>query len=90
MICCGQFITKIAKRKSLLSEEVLNSLSAPIYCRSLDTTTLKELIHYEGKLILEVPEPGVPRVAIPRPPRASIQDLYEMMGSMSYRSYHWD
>ncbi|GJV92288.1 hypothetical protein Tco_1540101 [Tanacetum coccineum] len=40
MICCGQFITKIAKRKNLLSEELLNSFSAPIYCRALDTTTL--------------------------------------------------
>ncbi|GJY64308.1 hypothetical protein Tco_0465768 [Tanacetum coccineum] len=45
--------------------------------------------------------PGVPRVGIPRPPRALIQDLYERMGNMeirqgaiermSYRqSYHWD
>ncbi|GKD87970.1 hypothetical protein Tco_1359124, partial [Tanacetum coccineum] len=30
MICYGQFITKIFKRKNLLSKEVLNSLSAPI------------------------------------------------------------
>ncbi|GJW30578.1 hypothetical protein Tco_0047453 [Tanacetum coccineum] len=49
-ICCGQFITKIAKRKNLLFEE--------------------------GRLIPEAPEPGVPRVSIPRPPRASMQDLY--------------
>ncbi|GJQ97327.1 hypothetical protein Tco_0008466 [Tanacetum coccineum] len=67
MICCGQFITKIAKRKNLLSQEVLNSLSAPIYCRALDTTILRELIDSEGRLILEASEPGVPRVAIPRP-----------------------
>ncbi|GJR70571.1 retrotransposon ORF1 [Tanacetum coccineum] len=48
-------------------------------------------------LIPKVLEPGVPRVAIPRPPRASTQDLYERMGSMeipqgaiermSYRQY---
>ncbi|GJZ53846.1 hypothetical protein Tco_0608731 [Tanacetum coccineum] len=82
MICCGQFITKIAKRKNLLSDEVLNSLSALIYYRALDTTTLRELIDSKGRLIPEVPEPGVPRVAIPRPPRASMQDLYERMGSM--------
>ncbi|GJY49937.1 hypothetical protein Tco_0439893 [Tanacetum coccineum] len=67
----------------------------------LDTTTLRELIDSEGRLIPEVPEPGVPRVAIPRPPRASMQDLYDRMGSMeirqgaiermSYRqSCHWD
>ncbi|GKE45940.1 hypothetical protein Tco_1473224, partial [Tanacetum coccineum] len=94
-------ITRIAKRKNLLSKEVLNSLSAPIYYRDLDTTTLKELIDSKGRLIPEVPKRGVPRVAIPRPLRASMQDLYERMGNMqirqgaiermSYRqSYHWD
>ncbi|GKA02710.1 hypothetical protein Tco_0675491 [Tanacetum coccineum] len=66
-----------------------------------DTTTPREFIDSDGRLIPEVPEPGVPRVAIPRPPRASMQDLYDSMGSikirqgpierMSYRqSYHWD
>ncbi|GJR37908.1 ribonuclease H-like domain-containing protein [Tanacetum coccineum] len=29
--------------------------------------------------------PGVPRVGIPRPPRASMQDLYDRMGSMEIR-----
>nr|GFA40636.1 hypothetical protein [Tanacetum cinerariifolium] len=82
MICCGQFITKIAKRRNLLSEEVINGLNALIYCRDLDTNTLKELIESEGRLMLEAPKPGVPRVAIPRPSRASMQDLYERMGSM--------
>ncbi|GJX76682.1 hypothetical protein Tco_0323493 [Tanacetum coccineum] len=85
MIYCGQFITKIVRRKNLLTEEVLNSLSTLIYCRALDTTTLRELIDSEGRLIPEAPEPGVPRVAIPRPPRASMQDLYERMGSMEIR-----
>ncbi|GJR43141.1 hypothetical protein Tco_1311244 [Tanacetum coccineum] len=67
----------------------------------LDTTTLRELIDSEGRLIPEDPQPVVPRVAISRPPRASMQDLYERMGSieihqgaierMAYRqSYHWD
>ncbi|GJY21358.1 putative reverse transcriptase, RNA-dependent DNA polymerase [Tanacetum coccineum] len=72
MICCGQFITKIAKRKNLLFKEVLNSLSASIYYRSLDTTTLRELIDYEGRLIHEAPKLGVPGVAIPRPLRESM------------------
>nr|GEU90994.1 hypothetical protein [Tanacetum cinerariifolium] len=65
-ICCGQFITKLARKSRVLSDE-----------------------------------PGVPRVGIPRPLRASMQDLYERMGNMkirqgatermSYRqSYHWD
>ncbi|GKE63446.1 hypothetical protein Tco_1513813 [Tanacetum coccineum] len=101
MICYGQFITKISKRKNLLSGEVLNSLSAPIHYRALDTTTLRELIDSEGRLVLEAPEPGVPRVTIPRSTRASMQDLYERMGSMEihqgaiermyYRQYYqWD
>nr|GEX02549.1 hypothetical protein [Tanacetum cinerariifolium] len=38
----------------------------------LDSTTLRDLIDSEGKLIPEDPQPGVPRVGIPRPPRASM------------------
>nr|GEV76747.1 hypothetical protein [Tanacetum cinerariifolium] len=49
----------------------------------------------------EDPKPRVPRVGIPIPPRASMQDLYDMMGMMEihqeaiehmkYRqSYYWD
>ncbi|GKC24268.1 hypothetical protein Tco_1026418, partial [Tanacetum coccineum] len=66
LICCGQFITKLARKARVLSDEVLRSLSAPIYCRDLDTTTLRELINSEGKLILEAPQPDIPRVVIPR------------------------
>ncbi|GKA86076.1 hypothetical protein Tco_0807787 [Tanacetum coccineum] len=84
-ICCGQFITKIARKSRVLTDVVLRSLSAPIYCRDLDTTTLRELIDSEGRLIPEDPQPGVPRVGIPRPPRASMQDLYDKMGSMEIR-----
>ncbi|GKC97306.1 hypothetical protein Tco_1167581 [Tanacetum coccineum] len=100
-ICCGQFITKLARKSRVLSDEALRSLSAPIYCRYLVTITLRELIDSEGRLIPEDPQPGVPRVSIPRPHRASIQDLYDRMGSieirqeaierMKYRqTYHWD
>nr|GEU43812.1 hypothetical protein [Tanacetum cinerariifolium] len=89
-ICFGQFISKLARKARVLSDEVLRSLSA-----------LKELIDPEGRLILEDPQPRVPRVGIPRPPRASMQDLYDRMGSMEIRqeaiermeyrqSYHWD
>ncbi|GJS12084.1 hypothetical protein Tco_0368880 [Tanacetum coccineum] len=100
-ICCRQFITQIARKARVLSDVVIRSLSAPIYCRDLDTITLRELIDSKGRLIPEDPQPGVPRVAIPRPPRASMQDLYDRMGSMEIRqeaiermeyrqSYHWD
>ncbi|GJX86612.1 hypothetical protein Tco_0337386 [Tanacetum coccineum] len=77
-ICCGQFIMKIARKARVLTDVVLSSLSAPIYCRYLDTTTLRELIDSKDKLIPEDPQPSVPRVGIPRPPRASMQDLYDM------------
>ncbi|GJU29034.1 hypothetical protein Tco_1172623, partial [Tanacetum coccineum] len=53
--------------------------------RDLDTTTLRELIDSEGRLIPEDPQPDVPRVGIPRPPRASMHDLYDRMGSMELR-----
>ncbi|GJY14793.1 hypothetical protein Tco_0385215 [Tanacetum coccineum] len=67
----------------------------------LDTITLRELIDSEGRLILEDPQPGVLRVGIPRPPRASMQDLYDKMGRIELRqeaikrmeygqSYHCD
>ncbi|GKE49728.1 hypothetical protein Tco_1480986, partial [Tanacetum coccineum] len=66
----------------LLTNVVLKSLSALIYGRDLDTTKLRDLIDSEGRLILEDPQPGVPRVGIPRPPRALMQNLYERMGNM--------
>ncbi|GKD63799.1 hypothetical protein Tco_1305907 [Tanacetum coccineum] len=39
---------------------------------NLDTITLSELIDFEGRLILEDPQSGIPRVSIPRPLRASM------------------
>ncbi|GKD66403.1 hypothetical protein Tco_1308511 [Tanacetum coccineum] len=58
MICCGQFVTKIAKTLGILTDEVLDGLSAPTYCRALDVNTLKELIGTNGRLIAEDPTPG--------------------------------
>ncbi|GJT52950.1 hypothetical protein Tco_0988004 [Tanacetum coccineum] len=95
------FISKLARKCKVLTEDVVRSLSALTYCKDLDTTTLRDLIDSDGKLIPEDPQPGVPRVGIPRPPRASMQDLYDRMGRMEIRqdaiermeyrqSYHWD
>ncbi|GKF70832.1 hypothetical protein Tco_0203889, partial [Tanacetum coccineum] len=61
-----QFFTKLAKKARVLSDEVIRSLSAPIYHGDLDTTTLRELIDYEDRVILEDPQLNVPRVAILR------------------------
>nr|GFA80442.1 hypothetical protein [Tanacetum cinerariifolium] len=74
------FISKLARKCRVLTKDMVRSLSALIYCRDLDTTTLRDLINFDGKLILGDPQPGVPRVGIPRPPRASMQDLYDRMG----------
>nr|GEZ70818.1 hypothetical protein [Tanacetum cinerariifolium] len=87
-------------QNGVLTEEVVRSLSALIYCRDLDKITLRDLINSDG-LIPEDPQPGVPRVGIPRPPRASMQDLYDKMGPMDIhqdviekieysQSYYWD
>nr|GEU98841.1 hypothetical protein [Tanacetum cinerariifolium] len=84
-ICCGQFISKLARKYRVLTEDVVRSLSASVYCRDLDSTSLRDLIDSEGKLIPEDPQPGVPRVGIHMPPRASMQDLYDKMGRMEIR-----
>nr|GEV96909.1 hypothetical protein [Tanacetum cinerariifolium] len=48
----------------------------------LDATILQELIGSNGRLIAEDPAPGFPRFFMPRPPRSTMQDLYERIGSM--------
>ncbi|GKC33183.1 hypothetical protein Tco_1040477 [Tanacetum coccineum] len=59
-------------QNGVLTKDVVRSLSALIYCRDLDMITLRDLIDSEGKLIPEDPQPGVPRVGIPRTSRASM------------------
>ncbi|GKE57470.1 hypothetical protein Tco_1496655 [Tanacetum coccineum] len=54
-ICYGQFISKIARKCRVLTEDVVRSLSALIYYRDLDTITLRDLIDSKGKLIPEDP-----------------------------------
>ncbi|GJT48550.1 hypothetical protein Tco_0974707 [Tanacetum coccineum] len=103
-ICYGQFIRKIAKKSRVLTDEIIYSLSTPVYYRDLDRTTLRELIDSEDRLIPDIPVDDVQRVAAQRASRVqrdSMQDLYERMGSMEIRqeaiermeyrqSYHWD
>ncbi|GJY53691.1 hypothetical protein Tco_0445355 [Tanacetum coccineum] len=76
---------RMARKMILLTDEVLDGLSALIYCRSLDATTLRELIGSNGRLITEDPALGVPRVAMPTPPSPTMQDLYDRMGRMEIR-----
>ncbi|GJW91858.1 hypothetical protein Tco_0169411 [Tanacetum coccineum] len=67
-ICCGQFITKIAKKSRVLTDETIHSLSTPVYCRYLDMTTLRELIDSEDSLIPDIPVDDVQRVSAQRAP----------------------
>ncbi|GJW93828.1 DNA-directed DNA polymerase [Tanacetum coccineum] len=53
MVCYGRFVTKIAKRLGILTDEVLDGLSAPTYYRALDIFPLKELTGPNGRLIAE-------------------------------------
>ncbi|GKB63219.1 gag protease polyprotein [Tanacetum coccineum] len=68
-ICCGQFISKIARKSRVLTEEIIRSLSTLVYCRDLDRTTLRELIDSYDRLILDIPVDDVQRVATQRAPR---------------------
>ncbi|GJX17285.1 hypothetical protein Tco_0218117 [Tanacetum coccineum] len=65
-------LTLLEFARRVLTKDVERSLSAPVYYRDLDSTTLRDLIDSDGKLIQEDPQLGVPRVGIPRPLRASM------------------
>ncbi|GKC52170.1 hypothetical protein Tco_1074915 [Tanacetum coccineum] len=63
--------------------------------RPLDATTLSELIGSNGRLVDEDPAPGVPRVAMPRPPRPTMMGNMEIHQGVLERmprrkSYHFD
>ncbi|GJZ88335.1 hypothetical protein Tco_0660117 [Tanacetum coccineum] len=82
------FISKIARKSRVLTDETIRTLSTLVYCRDLDRTTLRELIDSEDRLIPNIPVDDVSRVAAQRAlrvQRASMQDLYERMGSMEIR-----
>nr|GEZ87054.1 hypothetical protein [Tanacetum cinerariifolium] len=62
-ICCGQFISKIARKSKVLTEEIVRTLSTPVYYRDLDRTTLRKLIDSEDRLIPDILVDDVSRVA---------------------------
>ncbi|GJW87079.1 hypothetical protein Tco_0162419 [Tanacetum coccineum] len=71
-----KFISKIARKSRVLTDDVVRSLSAPIYCRDLDTTPLRDLIDSEGTLY----DFG-----------GGMEIRQEAIEQMEYRqSYHWD
>ncbi|GJR50354.1 hypothetical protein Tco_1400875 [Tanacetum coccineum] len=80
-----KFMTSIAKRLGILSDEVLNELKAPTYCRTLDASILRELIGSNGRLIPKEIAPSIPRVVTPRAPRPTTSDLYDMISQLETR-----
>nr|GEX10702.1 hypothetical protein [Tanacetum cinerariifolium] len=85
LTCCGQFVTRIAKRLGKLSDEVLNGLSAPTYYRPLDANALRELIGSNGRLIPEEFAPSIPIMTTLRAPRRTTYDLYDKIGQLESR-----
>nr|GEX64774.1 DNA/RNA polymerases superfamily protein [Tanacetum cinerariifolium] len=83
--CYEKDVTEMISLVQVLTKDVVRSLSAPIYFKDLDTTTFRDLVNSDGELIPEDPQLGVPKVGIPRPPKASMQDLYDRMGRMEIR-----
>ncbi|GKB81186.1 hypothetical protein Tco_0948081, partial [Tanacetum coccineum] len=75
----------IAKRLGILSDEVLNGLSAPTYCKTLDANILRELIGSNGRLIPEEIAPSTPRVATPRASRPTTSDVYDKLNQLETR-----
>ncbi|GJV55067.1 ribonuclease H-like domain-containing protein [Tanacetum coccineum] len=75
----------IAKRLGILSDEVLNGLSAPTYCRTLDAKILRELIGSNGRLIPEDIAHSILRVATPRAQCPTTSDLYDKISQLETR-----
>nr|GEY38026.1 hypothetical protein [Tanacetum cinerariifolium] len=82
LICCRQFVMRIVKRLGILSNEVLNGLSAPTYCRTLDANILRELIGSNRRLIPKEIAPNIPRVVTPRALRPTTSDLYDKISQL--------
>ncbi|GJR54912.1 hypothetical protein Tco_1405433 [Tanacetum coccineum] len=85
LICCGQFMMRIAKRLGILSDEVLNMLSASTYYRTLDANIPRELISSNGRLIPEDIAPSILRVATPRAPYPTTSYLYDKISQLETR-----
>ncbi|GJY73052.1 hypothetical protein Tco_0477483 [Tanacetum coccineum] len=82
LIYCGWFVTRIAKRLSILSDDVLNGLSSPTYCRTMDANILRELIGSNGRLIPEEIAHSILRVITPRASRPTTSDLFDKISQL--------
>ncbi|GJT27279.1 hypothetical protein Tco_0907554 [Tanacetum coccineum] len=82
-----RFIIRIAKRMGLLTDEVLNSLSAPIYCRAVNAITLREVIGPDGRLIAEDLAPGE---TLERMARRQLYHTDRYAGLFEYMAGHYN
>ncbi|GJV69650.1 hypothetical protein Tco_1485159 [Tanacetum coccineum] len=87
---CGRGHTltllEFSRRLSLYHSDEINDEGFEVYFQALDGTTLRELISLDERLIAEDPSPEVPRVAMPKGPRPSMQDLYDRIGMLDFLS----
>ncbi|GJZ47766.1 hypothetical protein Tco_0601598 [Tanacetum coccineum] len=60
-----RFMMKLARKLRLLTDDVLDGLRSPIICRTLDATTLWELIGLDRRLIADNPASEISRFAMP-------------------------
>nr|GEV49369.1 hypothetical protein [Tanacetum cinerariifolium] len=83
----NKFVVKLGLtcEVKLLTDGALDGFKAPIYCRSLNATNLREMISPDGRLIVENLDLGVPRFAITRPIRLTFQDISDILGRMEIR-----
>ncbi|GJX49142.1 hypothetical protein Tco_0275987 [Tanacetum coccineum] len=84
-ISSEETLTLIAKRLGILSDEVLNGLSAPTYCITLYANILRELIGSNGRLIPEEITPSIPRVVTLKAPHPTTSDLYDKIRQLETR-----
>ncbi|GJX17424.1 hypothetical protein Tco_0218256 [Tanacetum coccineum] len=89
IICCGQFVTRMAKKMNMLTDEVVDGLSALIYCRSLDATIFRELIGSNGGLSAEDPTPDVPRGELERISRRQSYHSDKYAGVLEFMDGHY-
>ncbi|GKB88346.1 hypothetical protein Tco_0960618 [Tanacetum coccineum] len=78
-------VTWVAKSLGVLEDDVLDGLNAPIYCKLLYASSLRELISSNGRLIPEETTPSIPRVSTPRVVRHTTSDMYDKIGQLETR-----
>nr|GEZ28099.1 hypothetical protein [Tanacetum cinerariifolium] len=81
----ANIVTWLTAKLGVLSDEVVNGLSAPTYCRTLDADILRELIGSNGRLIPKEITHSISRVTTPMAPRPATSYLYDNISQLETR-----